>query len=132
MGIFKAVSTNDVEGAALQEDDLLDLVEKQGDFTVDGVAYDIQYNQKQLRLYEGSHPPIMATFAMYHGMLSIGDLTAILAYGLREHGKNFVAPKRAMKMASALIDANGYAPVMEVVVTALERDCGFLFVGAED
>lgn len=109
-----------------------DIEENIGEFTVGEKAYDIQFNQKQIRLYESSHPPIMATFAMYHGMLSISDLIAITAYGMREHGGNFVPPKTAMKMAEKLIEENGYAPTMELVITAIERDCNFLFAGTDD
>ncbi|MEG0791002.1 MAG: hypothetical protein RSG23_05190 [Gordonibacter sp.] len=134
MGIFNSVKDEAAEVELDYEatEAVEEIEEKVGDFTVGDKPYDIQFNSKQLRLYENSHPPIMATFTMYHGMLSLGDLIAITAYGLREHGKNFVPPKQAMKMAAELVEENGYAPVMEIVINALERDCGFLFAGAED
>ena len=57
-------------------------------------------------------------------------MKSLLAYGLRLEDGPFVNPRRGVDMASDLIEENGYLAVYERVTEALERDCGFLFKGA--
>lgn len=135
MGLFEKrvdEAVIDEIAEAMNEEAVEEVEEQVGDFTAEGTAYDIAYNQRQLKLYEASHPPIMATFGMYKGMLSLADLTSLVGYGLRVHGGSFVAPKTGMKIAAKLIEHEGYAPVLGRVMEALERDCGFLFAGVDD
>lgn len=99
-------------------------------FEVDGDSYVIRFNQKRIDLYENSNRPIMASFMMNGGGLSIRELKALVAYGLCLEGGSFVNPRRGNDMAQSLLEANGYSALMEAVIDALRRDCGFLFKGA--
>ncbi len=102
-----------------------------GDFTIDGKSFVIKFTQKRIELYERSNRPIMATFSINGGGLSIAELKALTSYGLRHEDGGFVNPREGLAMAGELINANGYMPVYEIVVEALQRDCDFLFKGME-
>lgn len=102
-----------------------------GDFTIGDRSYVIGFTQKRLEMYERSNKPIMASFIQNGGAFSISELKNLLAYGLRLEGGPFVNPRKGIGMASDLIEENGYLAVYERVTEALERDCGFLFRGAD-
>ena len=101
-----------------------------GDFTINGKSYIIGFTKNRLEMYERSNKPIMASFIQNGGAFSISELKSLLAYGLRLEDGPFVNPRRGVDMASGLIEENGYLAVYERVTEALERDCGFLFKGA--
>lgn len=103
-----------------------------GDFTIDGKSYIICFTKNRLEMYERSNKPIMASFIQNGGAFSISELKSLLSYGLRLEGGPFVNPRRGVDMASGLIEENGYLAVYERVTEALERDCGFLFKGANN
>lgn len=72
--------------------------------------------------------PSMPELYKNRGMLSISSLKAYIAYALKEEdGDTFVKPKEGMEMADKLIEESGYLAVNEAVVTAIQRDCPFLF-----
>lgn len=102
-----------------------------GDFAIGNKSYVIGFTQKRLEMYERSNKPIMASFIQNGGAFSISELKNLLAYGLRREGGPFVNPRKGIGMASDLIEENGYLAVYERVTEALERDCGFLFRGAD-
>lgn len=106
--------------------------ESTGDFVVDGKSYVIAFNQKRIDLYERVSTPIMASFSKNGGALSLSELKHLTAYGLRLEDGPFVNPKSGLEMAEKLIEENGYFPVYEIVIEALQRDCGFLFAGMGD
>ena len=93
-------------------------------FTVDGKTYEIAYS---IELYENGRTPIIATIARNAGALSVADLKALVGYGLREQGGDWVNPGDGMNMAEKLIVWNGYHLVYEKAADALRRDCGFFF-----
>ena len=101
-----------------------------GDFTINGKGYIIGFTKNRLEMYERSNKPIMASFIQNGGAFSISELKSLLAYGLRLEDGPFVNPRKGVDMASDLIEKNGYLAVYERVTEALERDCGFLFKGA--
>lgn len=107
----------------------LETTENHRTFTVGGRSYEVAYNQRRIELYEAGHRPIMATFMSNGGAFSIAELKSLMAYGLKLEGGAWVNPKQGEDMASELINYNGYLSVFECVVEALQRDCGFLFVG---
>lgn len=101
-------------------------------FEVGDKSYEIVFTSKRIELYEAtSKRPIMATFSVNGGSLSISELRALTAYGLKLEGGAFVNPKQGMNMADALIKTSGYMAVYEAVIEAIQRDCGFLFMGVE-
>lgn len=98
-------------------------------FEVGDKSYEIAFSAKRIELYEAtSKRPIMATFSVNGGSLSLSELRALTAYGLKLEGGAFVNPKIGMSMAQALIETSGYMAVYEAVIDALQRDCGFLFM----
>lgn len=99
-------------------------------FEVHGRTYEIVLTKRRLDLYEQRHKPVMASFIQNDGAFSVAELTDILAYGLRLVDGPYVNPRRGMEMAERLVSTNGYAAVLGAVMAALQRDCGFLFMGA--
>lgn len=96
-------------------------------FEAEGKSYEVAFNMQRVDMYEKTNKPIMVTFAMNRGLFSIGELKALVAYGLRPEGGAWVNPKKGIQMAEKLLSTNGYATVLEIVHEALERDCGFFF-----
>lgn len=116
------------------EEDSEDIVEDQAKqtFEVGDKSYEIVFSAKRIELYEAtSKRPIMATFSVNGGSLSLSELRTLAAYGLKLEGGAFVNPRTGMAMAQALIETSGYMAVYEAVIDALQRDCGFLFMGDE-
>lgn len=129
MGIFKEETV--VEEIDICEEDIEEELEDNGDFTVDGIAYDIKLTQRSLDLYESAYDPIMSTFIKNGGAFSVAQLRGILSYGLYVKGGGHVKPKKAQQIASKVIQTNGYAPVLEKVMEVIQRDCGFLLTGGD-
>ena len=97
-------------------------------FEVNGKTYEIAYNIKRVELYENTNPPVMETFARNNGIFTIGQLKAVIGYGLRLEGGQWVSPAQGMQMAENLIEANGYPAMTVAVIDAMQRDCGFFFM----
>ena len=100
-------------------------------FEAEGKTYEIAFSMKRIEMYENGRKPVMASFAQNGGAFSIGELKALIAYGLRLEGGAWVNPKKGMEMAEELIEENGYFGMFEPVTAALERDCGFFFKTAD-
>lgn len=133
MHFFKGTDELDesveVFDAADEFDDEVDATT--GDFAIGDKSYVIGFTKKRLEMYERCNKPIMASFIQNGGAFSILELKNLLAYGLRLEEGPFVNPRKGVEMASDLIEENGYLAVYERVTEALERDCGFLFMGAD-
>lgn len=99
-------------------------------FELNGKTYEIAYNIKRIEMYENNNTPVMATFSRNGGVFAIGQLKAIIAYGLRLEGGQWVSPSQGLQMAEKLIETNGFLAMTEAVADALMRDCGFFFMGA--
>lgn len=100
---------------------------KYATFEVGENSYVIKFNEKRIELYENSHMPIVASFIKNGGALSVSELKALTGYGLCIEGGQWVNPKTGLLMANDLLLENGYMELLEAVMDALERDCGFLF-----
>lgn len=98
-------------------------------FEANGKKYELKFNLKRIEMIENAMGmPSMPELFKNRGMLSISSLKAYIAYALKEEdGDTFVKPKEGMEMADKLIEESGYLAVNEVVVTAIQRDCPFLF-----
>ena len=101
-------------------------------FEINGKNYVLKYNLKRVEMIENAAGmPTMADLSSHKGMLGLTALKTYFAYGLKEEGSDaFVAPKKGMEMAEALIENEGYMSVNGAVLEALERDCPFFFQGA--
>lgn len=101
-------------------------------FEINGKNYVLKYNLKRVEMIENAvGMPTMADLSSHKGMLGLTALKTYFAYGLKEEESDaFVAPKKGMEMAEALIENEGYMSVNGAVLEALERDCPFFFQGA--
>lgn len=96
-------------------------------FEHEGKTYEIAYSIGRVRLYEREHDPIIKTVAEHNGILSVEDLLALSAYGLREEGGEWANPGEASAIAEKLLVDGGYMGLQSAVMQAIRRDCGFFF-----
>lgn len=101
-------------------------------FEINGKNYVLKYNLKRVEMIENAvGMPTMAELNAHKGLLGVTALKTYFAYGLKEEGSDvFVAPKKGLDMAEALIENEGYLAVNGAVLEAIERDCPFFFQGA--
>lgn len=94
-----------------------------------GKRFVLKYNLKRVEMIENAAgTPTMAEIVKNKGMFSVSLLKTYFAYALKEEGSDvFVPLKRAMEIAEALIESEGYIAVNGAVLEALERDCPFFF-----
>jgi len=98
-------------------------------FEVEGIEYELKFNMNRIELIEKAlGTSVMAIATTQNAMLSIGQIKTFLAYGTKESGDDkFLKAKPAMDMAEKLLEANGYTPVVNLILTQLEEDCPFFF-----
>lgn len=101
-------------------------------FVINKKSYELAYNLKRIGMYEASNPSLMLTFTQNGGMLTIPQMQALIAYGLRYEGGQWINPKTGLEVADTLIEQNGYAPMLNYIVEAVDRDCPFLFKGTDE
>ena len=65
-------------------------------------------------------------------MVTFKELSAIAGYGLKLVGGGYFIPNKGEEIVNKLIEANGYPAVYQAVMLALQRDCAFLFMGAQN
>ena len=101
-------------------------------FEVDGKEYELKYNCKRTDLIESvTKTPLMATLTQNGGTMSRIDLVNYMAYGIKESGADlFVPPKVGRELAEILIQDEGYAKCLGMVLETLQEDCGFFFQDA--
>lgn len=101
-------------------------------FEINGKTYVLKYNLKRVEMIENATGvPMMSDLYSHKSMMGLTALKTYFAYGLKEEGADtFVAPKKGMEMAEAMIENEGYLAVNGAVLEALERDCPFFFQGA--
>ena len=101
-------------------------------FEINGKNYVLKYNLKRVEMVENATGvPMMSDLYSHRSMMGLTALKTYFAYGLKEEGADtFVAPKKGMEMAEAMIENEGYLAVNGAVLEALERDCPFFFQGA--
>ena len=95
---------------------------------LNGIKYELKYNLKRIELIEAaSKKPLMSMLGS--GFLTISDLTACVAYGLRSEGAdNYLPTAKGMEVARKKIEEDGgYMILSDAVAEAFERDCPFFF-----
>lgn len=97
-------------------------------FTFNDQEYDLRYSIKRVEQIEAViGKPIMASVVQNNAMLSIAEAKSMIAYGMVTSEGAHIAPAQGMKMAEALLEQQGYANVIGLIIEALERDCPFFF-----
>lgn len=119
------VSVEPLDADAFEDDD-----QDSQTFEVKGKLCEVRFNRKRIDLYEERHTPIVASFYKNDGTFTFRELSALCAYGLKVVDGPYFKPDKGQEVADRLIETNGYPVVYQAVMLALQRDCGFLFVGA--
>lgn len=98
--------------------------------TIDLQDYTLEYSQKRIEIIENKlNKSVMAIFQS-GGMMTLAELKTFVAYGLKQIDKTtFVNPIQGIQLAEKLVDTYGYSALLGEVVTAIQRDCGFFFLG---
>lgn len=98
-------------------------------FTIDGKEYDIEFTQTRIEAIENSlNRSVMDIINSSTGMMTLKELKTFTGYGLKQTGATaFVNPAQGMQIANKLLEVNGYPKLLEAVLTAVQRDCGFFF-----
>lgn len=99
-------------------------------FEIDGESYEVAYNLKRIEMYENNHDAMMSTLnaaLQGTGGFKISDVIDLVGYGLRKEGGAFVNPTKGREIATQLLETNGFFPLLNVIIEALQRDCAFLF-----
>lgn len=91
--------------------------------------YELKFNLKRAKLIEAAvGKSILEATMAKAGIMTISDLEAFYAYGLKEAGADeFLKPKAAIEVCDEIIEENSYAQAVLYVQEALKRDLGFLF-----
>ena len=97
-------------------------------FEIDGKTYELKYNIKTIEQIEAvTKEGIVSAIRKTEGVLSLTNLKIYFGFALfNEEGKR-VSPQQGMDMAVKLMETEGFMKVNEAVVTAIDRDCPFLF-----
>lgn len=101
-------------------------------FEVDENVYELRYDTKRTDMIESvTQKPLMVTITQNGGVMARVDLINYLAYGIKEEGKDiFVMPKQGREIAERMIQKEGYAKCLGMVLETLQEDCGFFFRSA--
>lgn len=104
------------------------VVEKDGQ----EIELELVFSQRRIEIIETKiGKSVMEIFNKAQALMTISDLKSFVIYGLKEVGKNeYINPTKATSLAYDLLENIGYSSLLTEVITALERDCGFLFRGA--
>ncbi len=91
--------------------------------------FELKYNTKRIDLIESvTKTPVMAAITQYGGAISRIDLVNYIAYGLKDAAEGtFLPSKQGKEMAEILIENEGYAKCLGIVLETLQEDCGFFF-----
>ena len=97
-------------------------------FTYDDKNYELKLNLKTVKQIEAVlGKGIMAALQETRGMLAINDLVVIAGYGMYNDEGNRIAPAQGMDIAEGFMTERGYAELVAMVVSVIERDCPFFF-----
>lgn len=91
-------------------------------------SYELSYNLKRLEMAEAGTG--VSTIQLFQTQPKVQQLVLFAAYALRPEGSPaYVNPKQATSLVEEWLqdDGNGYLSLYQLVVDALNRDCGFLF-----
>lgn len=98
-------------------------------FVINDKEYELKYTLKKVETIETVlGEPLMAVLVKNNGMMSISNLKTYIAYGLKdvENGTH-ISPQHGMQCVDKLFESHSYTELTGAVITALERDCPFLF-----
>lgn len=98
-------------------------------FTVNGKEYALKYSLARVEMIEKACGASLVELMARGGMLPIAVLKACIAFGMLGEDGVFIAVKAGYEHAERLIETNGYVPVTQAVLEALQRDCPFFFQG---
>lgn len=101
-------------------------------FEYNGETYDICYDMDAIDKFERTAgASLMSIYAKSQGMFTIAQLKSLITIGLvKVSGENVGNRERKEEVVDEMIKTKGYAMVCGMVSVAIERDCGFLFLGA--
>lgn len=94
--------------------------------------YELKYNSKRTDMIEAvTKTPLMTTLTQNGGTMTRIDLVNYMAYGIKESGADvFVNPKKGREIAEQLLESEGYAKCLGMVLETIQEDCGFFFQDA--
>lgn len=98
-------------------------------FTIEDKEYDIEFTQNRIEAIENNlNRSALDIIHRSNGLMTLKELKTFTGYGLKQTGATaFVNPAQGMKIAEKLLEVNGYTKLLEAVINAVERDCGFFF-----
>ena len=99
-------------------------------FTVDNITYDLHFTRDRIKLYESkTGKSAVSELVASNGMLPIASVEAYFSVALVDTNRPgvYVPAKKAIEVADAYMDEAGYAAVCTEIVTAIQKDLGFLF-----
>lgn len=97
-------------------------------FEIDGKLYELKYNIRVIEQIESvTKQGIVAAIRQTEGVLSVTNLKVYFGFALHNDEGNKVSPEQGMKLAVDLMESEGFMKVNQAVITAIDRDCPFLF-----
>lgn len=103
--------------------------EKERIFVIKKRNYRLKFNMRRIQMAEQMvKASTLAILAGSNGMLGIQELMIYFAVGLQELGGDYIKLNKGAKYAEELIQEEGYSVINMLVIEALQRDCGFLFL----
>lgn len=97
-------------------------------FTFEDTNYELKLNIERLKLYEATRgSSAAAEIVQTKGALPLASIENYFAVALLNADTGlFVGRKEGVRIADALMEDVGYAAVLEMIMTAVNRDLGFL------
>ena len=97
-------------------------------FEIDGKMYELKYNIKTIEQIEAvTGDGIVSAIRKNDGILSVTNLKAYFGFALYNADGNRVSPQQGVEMAVSVMENEGFIKANQMVVTAIDRDCPFLF-----
>ena len=99
-------------------------------FTIGDVTYDLHFSRERIKLYEAkTGNSVVSELLATKGMYPLNSIEQYFSVALVDTNNKdvFVPAKKAIQIANQYMDEVGYAPVCTQIVSALQRDMGFLF-----
>lgn len=95
---------------------------------INGIMYELKYNMKTLEQIETNlKEGVLATIRRNEGLLSIPTLKVMGGFALYTDTGNRISPQQGIDVIENWICEAGFVAVNEEIVTAIDRDCPFLF-----
>lgn len=95
-------------------------------FEWDGTTWELAYAARRIDMMEAALK--RSVIEVLSRTPTLAEARSLIAYGMREVGTSaWAAPGRAMGIAGDYVAERGLSSAMEMVSSAILRDCGFLF-----